>query len=1801
MASLTCREGRVGAMWVVVVCLCAASPTQATERHVPSEYATIQEAIDACADDDEVVIAPGTYSGSGNRNLRPTANGLTVRSTAPNDPNVVAATAIRPRWKGRAFTINGPSRFVVDGLTLIDGKGGVGGGGAILSTGPVELTIRNCNLVANFSYSDGGALECGEDEASWTTLENCRVAFNLAFSPGGAIRCYSANLTIRNCVVVGNSGGICCVGALPTIENATLAMNWPEAIRVLDQEAVGGPVRNCIIWGNAVDQFAPGTLLDGAVTYCDVQGGCPGEGNVDVDPLLTYDGFLRAGSPCLDLGDPNYVADPNETDVNGEPRVQNGRLDIGSDELLDTDGDGLPDWWEMIHFGSATVADPNADSDADGRADLQEYVLGSDPLTPGHVYVDPNGDDAWDGLAPVWDGEHGPKATIQAAISFCGRNDEVIVAPGRYVRSGDRDLEFAGKAITLRGADPNDPKVVAATVIDAQGVGRAIGFSWFEREDTVVDGLTMTNGYTNFDGGAIRCGPRTSPTIRNCRLVGNGTSRRGGAISCCGAQPTFVNCLIADNHAALGGAVECWASGLELRSCTIVHNSATYEGGAVWGHGALGRGLQMLNCTIAHNTAGTSGGAYFLDGSVDPDAPIFNCIIWGNMPDQLPSSPNNIGLVTYCDVQGGWPGEGNIDVEPLLTVDWHLKGTSPCVDQGDPNYQPELGEVDRDLDPRVFNDRLDIGPDEFYDTDGDGLQDWWELKYFGSPTVAEPNGDPDHDTRTNVQEYHINSNPLENNTKYVSPDGSDAWDGEAATWDGAHGPKATIQAAIDLCIGGDEVIIAPGRYSGAGNYDLDYGGRGITVRSTNPNDPNVVAVTFIDPRHAGRGFVFDDGEDPNAVLAGLTVTRAYASGNGAAVCCDAQSNPTIRSCVFIKNHAVKNGGALYAGGSSSPALVNCFATRNHADWAGGAIYCDASELTLRGCTVVDNTADDFAGGIGIGEGSSSTVTNCTVVGNCAGYTGGGLYYCGDSAGTVTNSIVAGNSADKGPEIGLRTRSHPSSVAISYSAVQGGPNEVSVDPNCTLTWGVGNIDSDPHVTRDGHLQAGSPCLDLGDPNYVAGDDETDMDAEARVMNGRIDIGADEFFDTDADGLPDYWERKHFGNETAGDPNADSDGDGRDNLQEYVHGSNPLRDGNKYVDVGGSDDWDGLTPVWDGQHGPKATIQEAIDTADLAEPHCAVVNVAPGAYTGDGNRDLNLEGEAIVVRGTNPNDPNVVAATIIDCGGTALDPHRGFVFKMDEGPAAVVAGLTIANGYAAGSGSEMDGGGILCNGSAPTILNCVIDGCTAEGDGGGICCTGGTGPAITHCTLSGNTAGGYGGAVACSASNAAISCCMINECTAGTGGGAIYCDGSDLSVTGCVITGGSSAGNGGGILCDSDSNPTINGCTITGASADTDGGGICCIGCSAAVIADSEIAGCSADQDGGGVRCTDSGGTITRCAVTANSAGRNGGGVCCTDSDLEVSRSAIKGNSSGYHGGGVYCLSGSASLKSCVITDNLAPHSRGRGGGLYAGSASSAILNCTLARNTSSLYGGGVYLSYGSATFRSCIIWQNACPTAANIGFFWEGTFAVSYSDVQGGPNEVYVDPGCTLDWLDGSIDADPCFLDPNGPDGDPATWQDNDYHIAPGSPCVDAGDPNGDHTGQTDIDGQDRTYGRVDMGADEVWPDVTYVLDLKVVNACRDDIAFDPEPDDPNLPTYAAGTVVTLTAIPSEQRTFERWEIFDPNYPGDANYTTTDSNDTITLLMEADQKVRAVHACGSGKVLPLMMIGLVALAVRRRGR
>jgi len=635
----------------------------------------IQDTIDLAIDGDVIIVRDGTYTGDGNRDIDFRGKAITLRSeNGPKMTIIDCEGTEEDTHLGFYFESGEETDSVVEGLTITNGSGQhphYGGGINCLLSSP---TIANCIIIGNSSTYLGGGI-CLEQKSS-PTIINCTITANLA-ACGGGISCrHHSNPTIINCTITDNLGlGILCFRSNPTITNSILWNNHPEEIYV--------------------DDATP--TLD----FCDVRGGWSGVGgnNISDDPLLTPDSHLQAGSPCVDAGQSLGAL---TYDIDGEirPFPLGGLFDMGADEFKDSDGDGLPDWWESLHYNDAEgdpdndgltnlgeyengVSPDDPDSDDDGQNDGDEVAGGRNPLCPDNpekiYYVNSlTGDDSYDGLAVSWDGTHGPKATIQAGIdcTISGWDYIVQVADGIYTGPGNRDLSFEGKAITVRSENG-----APTCIIDCEDSGRGFSFLLKEASDSVVDGFTITRSY----GYGINC-QYSSPTIINCIINHNsseGIFCRDGSptITNCTMQynsnngiklisnckPKIVNCTISDN---VNYGISCkYESNPIISNCIINDNSSGIY---------CSRSNPTINtCTITHNLR--NSGIYCKNES---NPIISNCIIWANNSYEVYTDDSSLPNINYCDIQGGWSGAGsdNIDEDPLLRPDGHLLPGSPCID-----------------------------------------------------------------------------------------------------------------------------------------------------------------------------------------------------------------------------------------------------------------------------------------------------------------------------------------------------------------------------------------------------------------------------------------------------------------------------------------------------------------------------------------------------------------------------------------------------------------------------------------------------------------------------------------------------------------------------------------------------------------------------------------------------------------------------------------------------------------------------------------------------------------------------------------------------------------------------------------------------------------------------------------------------------------------------------------------------------------------------------------------------------------
>ncbi len=431
-------------------------------------------------------------------------------------------------------------------------------------------------------------------------------------------------------------------------------------------------------------------------------------------------------------------------------------------------------------------------------------------------------------------------------------------------------------------------------------------------------------------------------------------------------------------------------------------------------------------------------------------------------------------------------------------------------------------------------------------------------------------------------------------------------------------------------------------------------------------------------------------------------------------------------------------------------------------------------------------------------------------------------------------------------------------------------------NCPVTYNPGQEDADD----DG---VGDTC-----------DDDSDNDGVIDITDNCPDTANSDQLDADGDGIGDVCDVY------PNDPDNDIDGDGiSGDIDNCPYTYNPEQE---------DSDGDGIGDVCEGiefivDHNADNPdrdfdcIQTAIDFARDGQ----IITVMPGRYY----ENINMNGKAIILQSSNPNNTEIILATIIngDRAGSVITCNSG------ESSDTVISGFVITNGKAE------KGGGIYNSYSSPTITNCVISKNFAMGISVG---------SVTNTNTSLNGGSAYGGGIYNQVSSSHIVNCTIsnNEATGGDGGerdddnggnggngygGGIYNYSGSSILTNCTIrynevTGGDGGdakgdylsyggdgGNGyGGGLYNAISSLQLNKCEIEenytsggeggsrnnapyeydGEDGYSRGGGICNASSSTWSISNSIICNNTADS-GGGVYSTSNSLELTACNFCANS--------------------------------------------------------------------------------------------------------------------------------------------------------------------------------------------------------------------------------------------------------------------------------------------------------------------------------------------
>ena len=349
--------------------------------------------------------------------------------------------------------------------------------------------------------------------------------------------------------------------------------------------------------------------------------------------------------------------------------------------------------------------------------------------------------------------------SLQQALAVAQYGSRIKIAEGRYVPTTIPDANATFRipsGIKLEGGyqgmpggtlpmygTPEDRDILLYPTILSGDILQNDGSSFNGMEDNVyhvmdmsgTDVNTFISGLTLKDGFATHLDP----------------NQQGGGLLAISSEAYVTRCTFTHNVAVTGGGVASINSSNIFESCVFENNLALMHGGAmtifsgtplvlnsylmgnqVPGDVFLGGSaisvtssrFSLVSCTVADNFSAAGGTLSLFGGNLWPssDVQINNCILY-NGGNEITIYDGSEIQVTYTDIQGGWWGAGNLNIDPLFmnrgtwswdgtwqSGDYHLQGWSPCIDAGDPSFQT-VG-TDIDGDPRILGQIIEMGADE---------------------------------------------------------------------------------------------------------------------------------------------------------------------------------------------------------------------------------------------------------------------------------------------------------------------------------------------------------------------------------------------------------------------------------------------------------------------------------------------------------------------------------------------------------------------------------------------------------------------------------------------------------------------------------------------------------------------------------------------------------------------------------------------------------------------------------------------------------------------------------------------------------------------------------------------------------------------------------------------------------------------------------------------------------------------------------------------------------------------------------
>ncbi len=666
----------------LAVILLAASAASAATIHVPADQPTIQAGLTAASSGDTVLVAAGTYSGTGNRDLDFAGKAVVLRSaTAPGATTIDAGNAAQCFL----FDDGEPAGAVVEGFTIRGGRSALGYGGAFYISG-ASPTVRDC-IVTTCQANTGGAVFLAQ---SASVFEDCTLTGNAADNWGGAVYAeagatptftrveFSANMAGHGAGLFLTGGSSASAIDCTFTENA--ALNLAGAIYCRSSVLA---LSGCAFEANTSQEGAGIYCLEGSTLTVDE---CTFTGN-----LAGYSGGgIWGDSSSLALTRSSFTENMALTRRNPDPRGGGGITWRQAPAIAMSD---------CVFTGNQAVGGGPGNGQYGGGA----YLHSDDPIVIARCeFTGNHAEGAYGGLSVS--GE-------PLRIEDCTFTDNT----SDHVCGGLRASGWPRSTVIERCTFMRNHAAIGGGGLYTSGDTL-----------TVADCEFVENTAVQYGGGLYRSTSQRTATIRDCRFAGNWSTQGGGLYLRTGSGPEPMSeparverCLFDGNTATIGGGARITAGQVQgevvLDHLTFVRNGAEFGSGldvayelltisvnntiiALGTQGAAVNCLQtipVLTCTDIHGNAGGDwvgciADQYGLNGCFSED-PLFCDVAGGDFtlaetsPCAAAHSPTGCGLVGALEV--GCAAPIGVAAEPAAPV-------PPLVLRVEPNPVTPEGRIE---------------------------------------------------------------------------------------------------------------------------------------------------------------------------------------------------------------------------------------------------------------------------------------------------------------------------------------------------------------------------------------------------------------------------------------------------------------------------------------------------------------------------------------------------------------------------------------------------------------------------------------------------------------------------------------------------------------------------------------------------------------------------------------------------------------------------------------------------------------------------------------------------------------------------------------------------------------------------------------------------------------------------------------------------------------------------------------------------------------------------------------------------